>query len=61
MGGRETFYFRRGDELVFSRWFEDPDYREETVVRRFPDGAVLSVHRAASKLLPDGRLWLLEE
>lgn len=61
MGHTETFYFRRGDELVCSRWFEDPDYREETVVRRFPDGAVLSVHRAASKLLPDGRLWLLEE
>ena len=28
---RETFNFREGDKLYFNIWYEDPDYREETI------------------------------
>ncbi len=58
---QETFCFRDGDKLVFSRWYEDPDYREETVVRRFPDGAILEQTRGSLFTAPDGQQWLLAE
>ncbi len=56
----ESFCFREGDRLYFSRWYEDPDYREETVVRRMPDGAILDRFPGSLLELPDGRQWLLE-
>ena len=58
---QETFCFREGDRLVFSRWYEDPDYREEAVVRRFPDGAILEQTRGALFTAQDGQEWLLTE
>ncbi len=57
----ESFCFRDGDRLYFSRWYEDPDYREEVLVRRMPDGAVTEQYRGALLELPDGRQWLLAE
>ena len=57
----ETFCFRAGDRLYFSRWYEDPDYREEVVVRRFPDGELLRQLRGSLNEMPDGQQWLLTE
>ena len=57
----ESFCFRNGDLLYFSRWYEDPDYREEVVVRRMPDGAVTEQYRGSLDELPDGQQWLLTE
>ena len=55
----ETFCFREGEKLYFSRWYEDPDYREETVVRRMPDGAIIDQFPGSILSLPDGRQWIL--
>ena len=55
----ESFCFREGDRLYFSRWFEDPDYREEVVVRRMPDGAILDQYPGSLMEMPDGCQWLL--
>jgi len=30
---RESFNCRENDKLYFSMWYEDPDYREEIIVR----------------------------
>jgi len=57
----ESFCFRDGDRLYFSRWYEDPDYREEVVVRRVPDGAVVDQFRGSLNVMPDGRQWLLTD
>ena len=57
----ESFCFRDGERLYFSRWYEDPDYREEVVVRRMPDGAVLEQFRGSLNAMPDGQQWLLTE
>ncbi len=57
----ESFCFRSGDRLYFSRWYEDPDYREEVVVRRAPDGAVVDRFRGALNDTPDGQHWLLTD
>ncbi len=57
----ESFCFREGDRLWFSRWYEDPDYREEAVVRRLPDGKILEQFRGSLETMPDGQQWILTE
>ena len=57
----ESFDHREGDRLYFSKWYEDPDYREEVVVRRVPDGKILAQCRGSIFDLPDGRRWLLTD
>ena len=55
----ESFCCRRGDELYFSQWFEDPDYREETLIRHYPNGRLLKKISGTLQELPDGQLWIL--
>ena len=55
----DSFDFRDGDRLYFSRWQEDPDYREESVVRDLTTGEVLEVRPGALMELPDGQVWRL--
>ena len=56
----ESFYYRDGDHMIFSKWYEDPYYREETVIRSYPDGKVLEEIRGAAVRMPDGQKWILE-
>ncbi|MBR6955800.1 MAG: hypothetical protein IKH72_02300 [Firmicutes bacterium] len=56
----ESFYFRDGDCLIFSKWYEDPYYREETVIRAYPSGEVLEEIKGAVIRMPDGQKWMLE-
>ena len=59
IGVTETFSARRDDRLVFTRWYEDPDYREETVIRRYPDGEIIETVDGNMTVMPDGSLWLI--
>ena len=56
----ESFYERKGDQLYFCRWYEDPDYREEIVIRKYPTGEILEVIPGAWKEMPDGQIWVLQ-
>ena len=56
---QETFCFRDGERLYFERWYEDPDYRTEVVVRDL-DGNILDQRPGAAQQMPDGQLWTLE-
>ena len=56
---RETFLFRDGDKLYFSIWYEDPDYREETIVRSLSDGAILERFPGDVRIMPNGEKWLV--
>jgi len=58
-GLRESFFYRDGDSLYFSRWFEDPDYREETVVRDISDGHITAVFPGGMSVMPGGEKWFL--
>ena len=49
----ESFDYREGDLLVFGKWYEDPDYREEVVVRHYPDGEVLQQFAGSIITMPD--------
>ncbi len=61
IGPSESFCFRDGERLYFSRWIEDPDYREEVVVRTLPDGAIAEVFDGSINCMPDGEMWILEQ
>lgn len=64
VGLRESFDFREGDYLYFSRWNEDPDrdpeYWDEVVIRLYPTGEILEVLPGAIWDLADGQHWLLQ-
>ena len=59
VGIREALNFRQGDRLYFTAWYEDPDYREETVVRAVADGTVLETFPGDIRIMPNGDKWLL--
>ena len=54
---RETLNFRDGDKLYYTIWYEDPDYREETVVRSVQDGAILDRYPGDIRIMPNGVKW----
>ena len=60
VGEREGFEFRDGDRLYFSRWEEDPHYREEVVIRQFLTGEVLEVLPGTLQKFSIGQYWLLQ-
>ncbi len=55
----ESFDFREEDRLVFSRWREDPEYREEAVIRSYPDGEILEILDGTLMVRETGEKWLL--
>ena len=57
---RESFFYRDGDLLYFSRWFEDPDYRVETIVRSVSSGEVVNRFCGDVEIMPNGDLWHLK-
>lgn len=57
---RETLNFRDGDKLYFNIWYEDPDYREETLVRSLPDGTILERLSGDIRIMPNGERWLIK-
>lgn len=57
---RESFQFRYGDELYFETWYEDPDYRDEIVVRDYHTGNVLRRLPGILMTTPDGQVWMLD-
>ena len=56
---RESLNFRDGDRLYFTVWYEDPDYREETVVRSVLDGTVMDRFAGDIRVMPNGEKWIL--
>lgn len=54
----ETFCFRQDNELYFTVWYEDEDYREEVVVRDL-QGNVIKRMDGTIHILPNGKKWLL--
>lgn len=57
---RETLNFRDGDKLYFNIWYEDPDYREETLVRSLRDGKILDQFPGDICIMPNGEWWLIK-
>lgn len=58
IGDSEAFLYRTGERLLFSKWIEDPDYREEIVARDW-EGNILEVTKGSIFIAPDGEEWIL--
>ena len=59
IGERESFWVRREDKLYFSAWCEEPEYREEIIVRKLETGEIIDRFPGSNMTMPDGRLWVL--
>ena len=57
---REALNFRDGDKLYLNVWYEDPDYREETVVRSLHGGTILERLPGDIRIMPNGERWLIK-
>ena len=55
----EIFEFLEGNRLYTSAWYEDPDYREELLVRDYDTGELLERIPGNFRRMPDGQNWLL--
>ena len=55
----ESFCERKKQKLYFCRWHEDPEYREEIVVRAYPTGKILEIIPGFWKDMPNGQIWAL--
>ena len=55
----EFFEFLEGNRLYTSVWYEDPDYREELLVRDYETGELLERIPGSLRSMPDGQNWLL--
>ena len=55
----EFFEFVEGNRLYTTVWYEDPDYREEVLVRDYETGEVLERIPGSLRQMPDGQRWLL--
>ena len=60
IGEHETLNFRDGNKLYCTVWYEDPDYREETVVRALWDGTILDRIPGDIRVMPNGEKWLVK-
>ena len=55
----EFFEFLEGNRLYTSVWYEDPDYREELLVRDYETGELLERIPGSFRQMPDGQQFLL--
>lgn len=59
IGDTEAFLYRNGDKMIFSKWFEDPDYREEVVIRDM-NGKEIECILGNIFITPNGEQWILQ-
>lgn len=59
IGNTEGLVFREDDKLYFGAWYEDPDYREEVIVRDAHTGQIIERLPGSIMLMPDGQKWVL--
>lgn len=57
--GRGAFLFRNGENLYFSSWEENPEYREEILVRSMDTGEIIERIPGTLMFMPNGQTWIL--
>lgn len=59
IGNAESFLFRSDESLYFSAWWEDPEYREEILIRDMNTGKIVDRIPGGFMEMPDGQIWIL--
>ena len=57
IGITESFFYREDNRLYFSRWYEDPDYREELIIRDVESGEIIEQMPGDMFVMPNGEKW----
>lgn len=56
----EGLYFRDGDKLYCSAWYEDSDYHEKVIVRDYHTGEIQEIFdKQNMRRMPNGAVWFL--
>ncbi len=55
----ESLDFMYEDKLFTSKWIEDPDYREEVIIREKSTGEVIERKPGYMVTMPDGSRWIM--
>lgn len=55
----ELVDFQSEGKLYASRWFEDPEYREEIIIRDLVTGKILEISPGYLRMMPDGSTWIM--
>lgn len=55
----ESVFAVNNDKFICSKWFENPDYKEEIIIRSIPDGKIIDRKLGYSEIMPNGELWLM--
>ncbi len=57
IGDTEQLSFRDGNDLYFSKWYEDPEYREEVIIRDLDSGGIKEQYPGYLVKLAGGVCW----
>ena len=57
IGQTEGLLFRDGEDLYFPEWYEDPDYRENVIIRDLNTGKIKDKFEGYLCKLPNGVYW----
>lgn len=57
----ESIYAVNNDKFICSKWIEDPEYREEIIIRNIFDGEITDRKPGYSEIMPNGELWLMSK
>lgn len=55
----EMIYQRDGNILFSSKWIENSEYLEETILRQYPTGEIVDRMRGLMILMPDHQRWIV--
>lgn len=55
----ETLDFQFGDKFYCFKWIEDPNYREEVIVRDAKNGNILNRIPGYVRVMPNGEFWIM--
>ena len=59
IGEREAFDHIDENKMYFLTWHEDPNYREEVIVRDIETGEITDTFKGSIKTMPNGEKWIL--
>lgn len=55
----ESVFAVNNNKFICSKWFENPDYKEEIIIRSIPDGKIIDRKLGYSEIMPNGELWIM--
>lgn len=55
----ESIVTVNNDKFICSKWIEDPEYREEIIIRNIDNGEIIDRKLGYSEIMPNGELWLM--